>query len=78
MKITPRDLFSNIEIQSDVKICWVKECDFDFVRYGLEQDEKLLDLEILYMYQDGPYIFLEVVEPEDDLIKNERTVQYFT
>lgn len=76
MKITPRDLFHNIEIQSDVIICWVPEGDF--IRYGLEQDEKLLDLEILYMYQDGPYIFLEVEEPEDDLIKNERKVQYFT
>ena len=75
MKITPRDLFFNIDIQSEVIVCWVPEGKC--VRVGLEQDEKLLDQEILYMYQDGPYIFLEVEEPSEDQIRGERRVEYF-
>ena len=72
MKITPRDLLHNIEIQSDVIICWVPSDGY--LRRGLEQEEKLLDLEVLFMYVEGDHIFLEVDEPDEELIKGEKVV----
>lgn len=74
MKITPRDLIHNIEIQSDIIICWVPS--YGYLRRGLKQEEKLLDLEVLFMYVERDRIFLEVDEPDEELIKREEVVIY--
>lgn len=62
MKLTPSDIIHNIDVQSEIAICYYDETAEE--RVGLDY-EMACDCEILYMYEEKGVIFLEVEKPKE-------------
>ena len=62
MKLTPRDIVHNIEVQGGVFVCWWDE-ETNTRTFTKTHMDEICEKEILFMYAEDDVLVMEVEEP---------------
>ena len=68
MKLTPKDIINNIDVQGGVFVCWYDE-EKNARAFTKTHMDEICEKEILFMYAEEDVLVMEVEEPTQEEIE---------